>query len=38
MPSLNGQQFSDYEKKMIMESFLSREEVKKKIYEIIFES
>lgn len=38
MPNLKGEEFSDYEKKMIMEDFLSREEVKKKIYEIIFEN
>jgi hypothetical protein len=34
--ALRGEEFSDYEKKQIMEDFLSREEVKRKIYEIIF--
>lgn len=38
MPSLRGEEFSDYEKKLIMEEFLSKEAVKRKIYEIIFEA
>lgn len=36
--STRGEEFSEHEKKQIMEEFLSREEVKRKIYEIIFES
>lgn len=38
MPALRGEEFSDFEKKAIMEEFLSKEEVKRKIYEIIFDS
>ncbi len=38
MPSLKGEEFSDYEKRQIMQDFLSKEEVKRKIYQIIFET
>ena len=38
MPNLKGEEFTEYEKRAIMEIFLSNEEVKKKIYEIIFEN
>ena len=38
MPVLRGEEFSDLEKRTIMEEFLSKEEVKRKIYEIIFEA
>ena len=37
MPSIKGEEFTDYEKRMIMEEFLGNENVKKKIYEIIFD-
>lgn len=36
MPILKGEQFTEYEKRAIMEIFLGNEEVKKKLYEIIF--
>ena len=32
MPNLKGEQFTEYEKRAIMEIFLSKEDVKKKIY------
>ncbi len=38
MGSAKGEEFSEHEKKLIMEEFLSKEEVKRKIYEIVFES
>lgn len=36
MPNLKGEEFTEFEKKAIMQIFLSHDDVKKRLYEIIF--